>query len=79
MITLESKRAYYTFHALHYGFTLVTLTHKCGVQGTLYTYIYIHGIFSYTRAYIIVTFETIFSRTTHLILMKLIHVSEGVV
>ena len=79
MLTLESKRAYYTFHVLLTEFALVTLTHIGGVHGTLYTYTYVHGIFSYTRAYIIATFETQFYRTTCLILMKLIHISEGVV
>ena len=38
----------------------------------------LHGTFSYTRAYIIVTFETQFFGTTYLILMKLICISEGV-
>ena len=79
MITLESRRAYYTFHVLHSEFTLATLVHIGGGQGALYTYTYVHKIFSYTRAYIMATFETWFSRTTHLTLMNLIHVSKGAV
>ena len=44
MITLESKRAYYTFHVLHSEFALVTLAHIGGVQGAL---LHIHMYMEY--------------------------------
>ena len=78
MMALESKGAYDNLHVLHPVFTLVVWM-VCNTHYSAYCYAYIYGTLLIQDYLPFVIFKTLFSETTCLIAMKLIHGIKGCV